>query len=455
MRSSLGQLGRIEMHTVGITLPPISSGMHINAVATREPPGRSWSKYKKVLIDNPRDSNLLQRQKLWNFQKLNRGAFRSQLTHLPDIPYRVHTNTVGKVSVGIQADFASRFSHNLRVIFPNLTVVQNNDVRADETENDEINGEQQLDKACSENSYDEFSDNFEDNTSVDDPGIEFDSVVRKQNASTMTDDRLMQDTTKWNKNKHSMLKSVLENSEEKSILKTASLEDIEPETEKKVVKFDLVDKDIEQKTSVIKNDSSDDEHEEFTHAIPKVEICLVERSTQYPRTTSANSSKSEGSSVFLPNENIGHSSRISLDNLSILDFISGNISDRSKHDDNRKSQTSRDHMTKRGKSIADPKADRLWFEKIVGDKNIIDVGTYENFARKRPNTEILSDSNTDKYIEHTKVSPRRNLTTQINEELPAYQSAFSKTGPNKNTGQNTVLNKHGARRRGISIGKFL
>lgn len=404
-----------------VSFPPIKSGVHVS-VAAKEPPERSWSRYKKVLIDNPRDSNLLQRQKLWNFQKLNRGAFRSQVTSLPDIPYRVQPNVVDMVSVGVQADLTTRFSYNLRVIFPNL--VDNKARRANQADCDTDgltgnNAPTPLHIA----SEDDYSDDFDGYSSADDPGFEFDTVVRKKNIGTMTDSSIVKIREKKRKSvrKRSVVKDkqVTSKSSEKHTDFLTEMNLVkQPEAR---VKFDVDDHyeetDVELGDQCIEAEQEDEEA--YISPVSKVEITeTIERSPLPSPLAPVQSPESRVPSLpFFPPENIGQSSNFASYPVSILDFISGNVSNRS-----RKSEYGN---KRRAKFISDPEADRVWFEKIVGDKELIDFGTYENFARSRP--ECQSDSNNEKYTDLTKGSPRKSFTPKINDNYPVYQPVQSKT----------------------------
>ncbi|XP_052801892.1 uncharacterized protein LOC128232409 [Mya arenaria] len=443
-----------------VSLPPLRSGLQVS-VAAREPPERSWTRYKKVLIDNPRDSNLLQRQKLWNFQKLNRGAFRSQLASLPDIPYRVHTNTVERVSVGVQADLTHRFNQGLRVIFPNLTAYRSWCL-SEQPENDASDEgltSEQRNKACSPmtahvNTTD-YSDDFEDDSSYEDLGFDFDTVVRKHNAGTMTD-------SKWNGerlpiHRERRKKTVRERNAaagKRSILKTKKTPRPFSATRKNVKFNSNENTDDSQDVLEFEHPDVESAEEEETPVVPKIEITGLEREPPISRVSSAlsvSSSDSHGSPLTLPLGNIGHSSHLSLENLSILDYISGNNTERSYRGNGRKAYTSREEVS-RGQ-LADRDADRQWFEKLVGgDKEIVNVATYDNFARVRPMLESGQSDSNDKL--DFKQPLRKNQTPKLNDEFPAYRQVISKAGhPAKGVSSSPSVNR-GKRRGTFNIGKF-
>lgn len=417
------------------SLPPIGTGIHVT-VAAKKPPARNWSKYKKVLIDNPKDSNLLQRQKLWNFQKLNRGAFRSQLTSLPDIPYRAHGHPAEKVDVGVQADLTSRFSQTLRVIFPNLAnkvgfrSKEKNSNVADDGEEKEVDDDE-APKNDGTNVRDELDE-------ISDPGLDYESVVRRKNVGTMT---MLQDSFKSSEQKRVTPREkkvetlpILKSNKNVYITQT-------PLNKKKSVKFkpdkEKADSKSESETTeqaktedvnVKYNEldlPKDESEEEIVAVLPKVHVEI----TELPEKVSSPSPSSESSGIEIPVGNVGHSSTSRSDSVNILDFISGNVTDRSRHSDYPSSR--------RAKFITDPEADRVWFEKLVGDKEVIDSGSYDNFARLPQNIEIPSDvSNTEK-IDITKSSQRKNFTPKINDEFSVYHSVLGKAS---NT-QNNNINK--------------
>lgn len=444
-----------------LTFPPIRTGVHVT-VAAKEPPERSWSRYKKILIDNPKDSNLLQRQKLWNFQKLNRGAFRSQLASLPDIPYRVQPNPVEKVNVAVQADLTTRFSQNLRVIFPNLSnngrrfLVNQNSSDTDDVSNDDT--ESKVKTSAHAPNIDDYSDDFDESSSVEDLGLEFDSVIRKRNVGTMTDPKIVS-TMPVTLKRQKKTRRLRERNQSVYRQKLSILKPTEhthrTKVETKNVKFDSEvieqETDEEPEQEYAKSDSppigpnpEPEEPAEIMTGVSKVEITEITDRVRVPSAASSTDSKLPN----IPLENVGPSSNLTSDPISILDYISGNISNRSRNSDT--------GSKRRGKIVSDPDADRVWFEKIVGDKEIIDSGTYENFARSRPNTENQSDSNNDKYTDLSRPSQRKNFTPRINDEFPVYHSVLAKS-PRKTPNipnQASNINKGRNPKRGlINIGK--
>lgn len=437
-----------------LSFPPIRSGLQIS-MAPKEPPSRSWSKYKKVLIDNPKDSNLLHRQKLWNFQKLNRGAFRSQIASLPDIPYR-HTNPVEKVSVGTQVDFSHRFTRSLRVIFPNLTTKRGSvNNRNDESVSDQTD----QDKACSpmqevENDSDNYSDDFEEDVIdqvVND--LDVDNIIRTQNAGTMTEESITSD--KKLKSRYRKRKSMPDKNpykEKNPILSSSYNSSLPPINKKKQVKFES--EDDQPETKQVEKDkpemTPEPEIEAETETIPTLPIVNIKELDR----------ESTDDVIPFPVENIGHSSHLALDTVSILDFISGGLSDRSRNSDRLRSRDSNNLNSKRrAKGYSDPDADRVWFEKLVGDKELIDSENYESFARIRPNNEQQYQSDQEKIADSTKLTPRKNFTPRINDEFPSYHSVLSKSSTIKNVnllnGPTVMANKGKTQRRPpVNIGKI-
>ena len=424
-----------------LTLPPVNNKIYLSTVSTKQPPGRSWSRYKKLLIDTPKDSNLLQRQKLWNFQKLNRGAFRSQIASLPDIPYRVHTNTVDKVSVGVQAGPYQRFNSNLRVIFPNLTSGafrflrdENSDDDDDDDDDDGgYDGEtaETKDKACSPmhlDESDEYSNDFE--SDLDDPYYEFDSVIRKKDAGTMTD--VKKNMTKHNKKKERKkrtLKDRHSKREQRSILINTG-KSKRSNSAHRNVKF----KDINVIDEATQTPDIPDVTPPIIERIEIETIRPIDKDTvlptpepsplpavlspPVPRLESLQSESADFLNAPFETGHIGHSSHRSLESLSVLDYLSGARTDRSRNIDSRRQLNS--DRQKDGHSKLDVDADRQWFQQIVGDKHIVDLSGYENFARVRPNLDSQSDSNTDRYTDLGKaaVSKRGGYTPRINGEPP-------------------------------------
>ncbi|KAL4224056.1 hypothetical protein ACF0H5_017513 [Mactra antiquata] len=438
-----------ELAMQKLSFPPIRSGLQVT-MAPKEPPERSWSRYKKVLIDNPKDSNLLQRQKLWNFQKLNRGAFRSQIASLPDIPYR-HTNPVEKVSVATQVDFTTRFSRSLRVIFPNLTNRRASFLTESSDQN--VSDETAQDKSCSpmpeeETDMDEYSDDFEeDGIELDDTDLQLDTITRTQNAGTMTEN-----LPKPKTRKRKLVREKNPYKDKNPILSSnTSLPSIFIH-KKKSVKFDpdVVGEEPEDKAE--DKPEVAQEPEAVKEIIPTLPLVDVKEPEVERESTS--------DEIPFPVENIGHSSHIALDSVSILDFISGSLTDRSRNSERIKSRDSSFMATKRRSKIySDPEADRVWFEKLVGDKELIDSENYESFARTRPNTESQSPSNFENKIETNKVTPRKNFTPRINDEFPAYHQVVSKTASSKNSNPmnspSVSINKGKSQKRPpVNIGKF-
>ncbi|XP_045172549.2 uncharacterized protein LOC123534387 [Mercenaria mercenaria] len=437
-----------------VTFPPIRTGVHVS-VAAKEPPERSWSKYKKVLIDNPKDSNLLQRQKLWNFQKLNRGAFRSQLASLPDIPYRVQPNPVEKVSVGVQADLTNRFSQNLRVIFPNLVDKRKRsslDQTGTET-NDSSNNQTELSLKLSKpaSNADDYSDDFDEESFYDDPGLEFDTVVRKKNAGTMTDtiasvkpamkrEKKLRSFRERNTSMYKYKLPILKSNEQTPRV-TREAKSVKFEREIIAQETDDEDEKVNVESAITTPEA--EELEEILSAVSKVEITEIPERVRVPSPASSVDSRVPK----IPLENIGPSSNLATDPVSILDYISGNLSNRSRNSEN-------GGKKRRTKFVSDPEADRVWFEKIVGDKEIIDSGTYENFARSRPNVDDQTDSNNEKYTDLTRNSPRKNFTPRINDEFAVYHSVVAKSTkkPSNNAPANTNKGKN-LKRGLINIGK--
>ena len=436
----------------GISLPPLSSSIQVS-VAAREPPQRSWSRFKKVLIDNPKDSDLLHRQKLWNFQKLNRGAFRSQLASLPDIPYRVHTNNVENVSVAVQADVTKDYTVGARLLFPRLASRRDKIFSLDSDDSDDdddiVLRADQHHKACSPinvhliHSLD-YSDDFEDDSAIDDLGLDFDSVVRKQNAGTMTETgRKATKSPKKEKRKRTTKgRSSARSTETQSILRTNELMVFQQfPVERKMVKFytnDVIDfSNVTDKsgTTLVRKEKplTPDAPGRLSDrpAIPPIlKLDLTENDSKTSRPSTTSSNDNDDLILNIPIDKMGHSSHLSLDNLSILDILSGSKTDRSRAVNKWQPLTERLDGNRRQLG-GETEANRIWFEQIVGDKEVIDTGTYHSFARTRPSVEQNYSDFNDKYTDLGKSSSRKNANGRLSDEVSSSKQTASKNGQGK------------------------
>ena len=407
-------------------LPPID--IHVKKLA-REPPEKAWPKFKKVLIDYPRDTNLIYRQKLWDFQKMNRGAFRSHVTSLPEIPYRVNTNKPETASIGIQSDMRMMHSQGLKFILPQISRTIN---RITEKLDVYLNTDNDGEIGCAQCDYDD--------NGIEDPGFEFDSVKRRKNAGTMTEPYAQR---KANVNQ------VKRPVRRKKILKDKTVTPTERPSSRKMVKFEdqkqeRMDLDISnlQETEHNIENQTEEMTENRGEAAEETDFVFgpvekLEVKNQEPRSPSVASSNSSASSLSLDADNVGPSSHRGLDPVSVLDFLSGSrVGDARVMATDRtdKRELERDLNETPRKIKVKPQheieAERKWYQKIVGDKDLIDFGTYENFARVKPTNDSCSDSN-DKYIDLGKSTPRRsnNFTPRINSEFSPYKTQ-SRTGSN-------------------------
>ena len=460
-------------------LPPID--IHVKKLA-REPPEKSWPKFKKVLIDYPRDRNLVYRQKLWDFQKLNRGAFRSHVSSLPEIPYRVNTNKPETASVGIQSDMRMLHQSGLKLILPRIReTIQRALDKVDsafDSENSGINSMHPV--------YNGIV-NYVD-SDIEDPGFEFDSVKRRKNAGTMTDPAAKKVVAN-RKNKTLRRKKILkdkvvtptERPSPRKIVKFAEegnekeddkevdadlewLEGIDiEEQEKMYLEEELEPEELEEEEEEDVKEEGKEEKE--PPPIDKVVIGKIET-----RTSSASSSSSD-SRLSLDAGNVGPSSQRSLDPLSVLDFLSGSrvgdarvMNREGGTNGNSKNDFEETPRRTKLKETRASEEDRQWYQKIVGDKDIVDLTNYESFARTRPTNESFSDSNNDRYVDLSKSSSRRsnNYTPRINAEFGKSQSrtgiynpGFSKEStPTRKQGDTPNKNRSTSRRTMISNGKF-
>ncbi|OWF56801.1 uncharacterized protein LOC110452802 [Mizuhopecten yessoensis] len=80
------------------TFPEINQGFRVGGVSPdREPPGRSWARIRTYLIDNPKDDDFKRRQEIWNYQQRNRGVVKSLMKTIPNVPYRVKKPRLDKM----------------------------------------------------------------------------------------------------------------------------------------------------------------------------------------------------------------------------------------------------------------------------------------------------------------------------------------------------------------------
>lgn len=416
----------IKMQDISPTrLPPID--IHVKKMA-REPPEKTWPKFKKVLIDYPRDTNLIYRQKLWEFQKMNRGAFRSHVTSLPEIPYRVNTNKPETVSIGIQSDMRIMHNQGLKFILPQISRTINNITeKLDVYLNSANDG---TETGCSQC----------DDSDLDDAGFEFDSVKRRKNAGTMTEP-----FTQRKSNARQMKRPA----RKKKILKDKIVTPTERPSSRKMVKFEdenrkeiyldmtnvqETENDIENETEEITEPRAEPENEtDFVFGpVEKLEI-----NNQVNRSASAASSSSTASSLSVDADNVGPTSHRGMDPVSVLDFLSGSrVSDARVMANDRmpdKQEVGRDLDETPRKPRRELYSERKWYQKIVGDKDLIDFGHYENFARVKPANDSCSDSN-DKYVDLGKNTPRRsnNFTPRINNEFSPYKTQGRAGSNNQN-----------------------
>ena len=412
-------------------LPPID--IHVKKMA-REPPEKTWPKFKKVLIDYPRDTNLIYRQKLWEFQKMNRGAFRSHVTSLPEIPYRVNTNKPETASIGIQSDMRMMHSQGLKFILPQISrtinrITEKLDVYLNSANDGTENGCTQC-----------------DDSDIDDAGFEFDSVKRRKNAGTMTEPYTQRKTN---------VSQIKRPARRKKILKDMTVTPTERPSSRKMVKFEdehqeneeEIDLDITNVQETENDTENETEEMTETRVEPEDEIDFVfgpveklEINNQENRSASAASSNSTTSSLSVDADNIGPSSHRGMDPVSVLDFLSGSRTTDARvmaKDRTDKRELERDLDETPRKTNVKPRreldAERKWYRKIVGDKDLIDFGHYESFARVKPANDSCSDSN-DKYVDLGKSTPRKsnNFTPRINNEFSPYKTQGRAGSNNQN-----------------------
>ncbi|KAK3595766.1 hypothetical protein CHS0354_025398 [Potamilus streckersoni] len=392
-------------------LPMLSDRFYLESSVPREPPEHSWNRLQRVLIDYPRDKHLLHRQTLWNFHKINRGAFRSQVCSLPDIPFRYKRTFRDCRSIGVQTDKSEYDLDRHKFERPCLYLP-----RINEPESNDISSPQrsirppgplvspEILRRTSRTSFDSLSKITERDLCID---IDTETVRKTVDSGTMTDFEPIR--------------------RKKKMLKTKKTKTPIINTQSKITNAIIIDRDangIETRKSVKFVDKMDKSTE--------TSLEQEQKESEIVPTPVSMSSAHSGASANIYAENVGSSSQFTLgDPLSVVDFLS-KASDgcSSDHD---KSSSDKNHgaigkKRKKYKEINYNEADRIWFEKIAGDKEVVDLSAYDNFARTRPTLETVPEMN-DKL-------PKTTLTPRISGEyklarpnaVNKYSPVFSKDG---------------------------
>lgn len=346
------QSARLTMEGVNTSrLPPIVR-FQVGGYATeREPPERSWARIRTCLIDNPRDSGQNKRQEVWTYHKKNRGVLRSLVKSLPNIPFRIGRNKKRR----------SQSDHDLT------------------SKNDK-----------SESFLPKISPIGIDSQAKN-------GKVRPLGTVNKSDEIIHTGKPKSQKN--------LENSVIQRICTpTDDINDIDAEDvngqnriedrgkcESRIPKLPVLKQPL-SKSKVVSFSTND------LHKSPQI----VDSRSASPSSISSNDS--QNSRKGIGNVNFGHSSQHKTEPIprSLLDIITGNFLSDARIMGER---TKRDRKTGTVETATFPGAgvDKEWFEKVLGDKEIIDMSNYENFARtprNRPISEsvqkslnVLSNSN--------------------------------------------------------------
>ncbi|XP_061188510.1 uncharacterized protein LOC133196666 [Saccostrea echinata] len=327
-------------------LPPIVR-FQVGGFATeREPPERSWARIRTCLIDNPRDSGQNKRQEVWSYHKKNRGVLRSLVKSLPNIPFRIGKNK--KRRSQSDHELASK-NEKSESFLPKISPVgiesptRNGKIRPLGTVNrsDDIIpvGKQKSQKNL-ENSAIRF-------TSTDNVNSISPDHVKE---SRRTDDR---------------------EKSEKSLSKIKS--------ESRLPRLPVLKQPL-SKSRVVSFSTND------LNNSPKI----IDSRSDSPYSDA--SETSENSTKGFENVNYGHSSQHTTEPIqrSLLDIINGNhLSDARMMGERAKKE--RKTGTVETATFPGADVDKEWFEKVLGDKEIIDMSNYDNFART-PRTRPLGES---------------------------------------------------------------
>lgn len=329
-------------------LPPIVR-FQVGGYATeRESLERSWARIRTCLIDNPRDSGQNKRQEVWSYHKKNRGVLTSLVKSLPNIPFRIgrskkrsHSDQELNPKNGESESFLPKISS----VGMDLSA-KNGKVRPLGTVNksDEIIPAGKL----------KYQKNIENSA------IKFTSPG---NVKAHGVDEIKQ------------LKTIEDGANNKSRSKCES----------RLPRLPLVLKQPLSKSRVVSFSTND--------------LCDSSLNDNSRRdSTGSFSEDSYDSERSFDKVKFGHSSQHVTEPIpkSVLDIISGTES-RTMGD-----RTKRERKTGTVETATFPgvEVDKEWFEKVLGDKEIIDMSNYENFAR----------------------TPR---TRPINEPIPRYQNTLS------------------------------
>lgn len=324
----------MTMEGVNTTRFPPIVRFQVGGYATeRGSPERDWARIRTCLIDNPCDSGQNKRQEIWSYHKKNRGVLRSLVKSLPNIPFRIKRNKK-----------RSHSDHEL-------------------------------------NSKNEKAESFLPKISP--IGIESptrNGKIRPLGAVNKSDDIISAGRLKSLRNTENS--AIRLTSIDTDNLQGTRVDEVkELETEKCESRFPrlLPFKQPLSKSKVVSFSTND----------LRYSTQVSDRSNSRSSCVSEDSTESEKG---LEKVNFGHSSQNITEPIpkSVLDIITGNyLSDARIMGDRAKKE--RKTGTSETATFPGGNAEKEWFEKVLGDKEIIDMSNYENFART-PRTRPISDS---------------------------------------------------------------
>ncbi|XP_069135898.1 uncharacterized protein [Argopecten irradians] len=315
-------------------LPEINTGFRVGGVSqAREPPSKSWARIRTYLIDNPKDDDLKRRQEIWNYQQRNRGVVKSLMKSIPNVPYRVKKPRMEKIKP------SPRSGQGL------------NYLGADAEHG--LHG-------------------------VHLPRIERyrESLTRRHNV--MTKDAPMKDVTDNNESVKQRLTYRYTESDGVPVY--------EVETEVVSARLPRIP------DSVFHGNKS------LYSTGKKVSFSLNDLPSIARRVEirGSSASSSSGSSVVSDGAlgSYGPSSHhIGPDApKSVWDYINGHTFGESRTVGTGKCVQSKSKFSETFERTNEPKANREWFEKVIGDKEVINTTSYENFARTKPITDTFGQT---------------------------------------------------------------
>lgn len=93
----------MEGVNTSMRLPVIGSGFQSGVRNDREPVG-SWSGIRTCVIDDPKDDEFSRRQEVWSYHNRNRGVVKSLLKKLPNVPFRIKRKKMKQKDIDMERD---------------------------------------------------------------------------------------------------------------------------------------------------------------------------------------------------------------------------------------------------------------------------------------------------------------------------------------------------------------